>query len=67
MHGRIASQLNEILNGTARSTEWMTYGRTVLHQKDPVKGVTVDNFRPISCLPLMWKLTTGILADNMYD
>ena len=67
MHGRIASQLNEILNGTARLPEWMTYGRTVLCQKDPANSIAVDNFRPISCLPLMWKLTTGILADNMYD
>ncbi|XP_068684755.1 uncharacterized protein [Montipora foliosa] len=42
-------------------------GRTVLCQKDPANSIAVDNFRPISCLPLMWKLTTGILADNMYD
>ena len=67
MHGRIASQLNEILNGTTRLPDWMTYGRTVLCQKDPANSIAVDNFRPISCLPLMWKLTTGILADNMYD
>ena len=53
MHGRIASQLNEILNGRARLPEWMTYGRTVLCQKDPANGIAVDNFRPISCLPLM--------------
>ena len=45
----------------------MTYGRTVLCQKDPAKDFTVDNFRPISCLRLTWKLTTGILADNIYD
>ena len=65
MHGRIASQLNEILNETARLPEWMTYGGTVLCQKDPANAIAVDNFRPISCLPLMWKLPTGILADNM--
>ena len=67
MQGRIASQLNETLNGTARLPEWMTYGRTVLYQKDPANGIAVDNFRPISCLPLTWKLTTGILADNLHD
>ena len=27
----------------------------------------MDNFRPISCLPIMWKLATGIIADAMYD
>ena len=67
MHGRIASQLNEILNGRARPPEWMTYGRTVSCQKDPTNGIAVHNFRPISCLPLIWKLTTGILAGNMYE
>ena len=34
--------------------------------KDPTKGNAVDNFRPISCLPLLWKLMTGILAESMY-
>ena len=33
--------------------EWMTHGRTVLCQKDPRKGNTADNYRPITCLPLM--------------
>ena len=44
----------------------MTYARTVLCQKDPIKGNSVENFRPITCLPLMWKLLTGILLENMY-
>ena len=30
------------------------------------KGNAVDNFRPISCLPLLWKLMTGIIAESMY-
>ena len=44
----------------------MTYGRTVLCQKDSVKGNPVENFRPITCLPLMWKLLTGIISEDMY-
>ena len=56
MHERIAIQLNEILEGTKEIPSWMTYGRTVLCQKDPAKGNSVENFRPITCLPLMWKL-----------
>ena len=46
--------------------EWMTHGRTVLCQKDPRKGNTADNYRPITCLPLMWKLLTGVIAEKMY-
>ena len=45
----------------------MTFGKTVLCQKDPAKGSAVDNYRPISCLPLMWKLMTGMLAEKMYS
>ena len=45
----------------------MTFGRTVLCLKDPTKGNVVDNYRPISCLPLMWKLLTGIIAENTYN
>ena len=44
----------------------MTYGRTVLCQKDPVKGNSVENFRPIICLPLMWKLLTGMISEDIY-
>ena len=45
----------------------MTYEKTVLCLKDPEKGSAVDNYRPISCLPLMWKLLTRILANKMYE
>ena len=44
----------------------MTSRRTVLCLKDPKKGNAVDNFRPISCLPLMWKLITEIVSEMMY-
>ena len=64
LHERIASQLNEIISGANMLPEWM--GRTVLCQKDSAMGRAVDNFRPISCLPLMWKLLTGMIADEMY-
>ena len=56
MHERIATQLNELLEGTKEiHTSWMTYGRTVLCQKDPVKGNLVENFRPITCLPFTYR------------
>ena len=46
---------------------WMVKGRTVLIQKDPTQGRAASNYRPIACLPLMWKLLTGIFADKIYD
>ena len=38
----------------------------MLRKKDPTKGNAVDNFRPISCLPLLWKLMTDIIAESMH-
>ena len=40
----------------------LTRGRTSLLQKDKNKG----NYRPLPCLPLMWKLLTGVIADQIY-
>ena len=65
-HQRFAEQLDEILNDKAELPQWMTCGRTVLCLKDPSRHNAVDNFRPISCLPLMWKLITGVIAESMY-
>ena len=35
-------------------------------QKDKSKGNVASNYRPITCLPLMWKLLTGVIVDQMY-
>ena len=45
----------------------MTKGRTVLIQKDRSKGTVASNYRPITCLPLVWKLLTGIVANEVYS
>ena len=41
--------------------------RIVLIQKDPSKGTVASNYRPIACLPIMWKLLTGMFAESIYD
>ena len=35
-------------------------------QKDKSKGNVTSNYRPITCLPLMWKLLTGAIAYQIY-
>ena len=45
---------------------WLTRGRTSLLQKDKSKGNLASNYRPVTCLPLMWKLLTGVIADQIY-
>ena len=39
----------------------------MLIQKDPAKGTVASNYRPITCLPLMWKLLSGIFAGKIYE
>ena len=45
---------------------WLTRGRTSLLQKDKSKGNVSSNYRQITCLPLMWKLLRGAIADQIY-
>ena len=45
---------------------WMTKERTVLMEKGKEKGKAVSNYRPITCLPLVWKLLTGVIAEEVY-
>ena len=66
MHERIATQLSEIVEGTKEIPSWMTNGKTELCQKDPVKGNSVENVTPITCLPLTWKLLTGMISEDRY-
>ena len=64
LHSRIAAQLQYVfINGPP---DWMTVGRTVLVVKEAEKGSVPSNFRPITCLPTIWKLLSGILADGLY-
>ena len=45
----------------------MATGHTVLLLKNKRKGNEVNSYRKITCLPLMWKLITGIVADEIYN
>ena len=41
-------------------------GRICLILKHEKKGNETSNFRPITCLSIMWKVFTGILAEQVY-
>ena len=66
LHERIAQQLQECLVRVNVPT-WMTEARTVLIMKDIKKGNVASNYRPITCLPMMYKLLTGIIAEDLYS
>ena len=59
--------MNKTLMGDDSLPAWMTHGRTVLCQKDPRKSNSVENYRPITCLPVMVKRLTELIAEKMYD
>ena len=65
VHTRLAAHLQECLN-SGEIPEWLVKGKTTLIMKDPTKGNDVGNYRPIACLPLMWKLLTGIISEKLY-
>ena len=65
LHERISLQLKECLD-SGFVPSWLTTGRTSLLQKDNSKGNLASNYRPITCLLLIWKLLTGVIADQMY-
>lgn len=66
LHPRIAEQLQHCISNH-HAPKWMTTGRTSLVQKDRSKGNIASNYRPITCLPIMWKLLTGIISERLYN
>ena len=41
----------------------MAKGRTALLQKDKSKGNVANNYGPITCSPLIWKLLMTVIGD----
>lgn len=66
LYARIGTLLQACLD-TGETPKWMTTGRTALIMKDPTRGNEPGNYRPITCLPLMWKTLTGIVANKLYE
>ena len=65
LHSRLQDCLQDcICQGNL--PEWMFRGRTVLIQKDTAKGAQASNYRPIACLPMMWKLLTEVMGETLY-
>ena len=65
LHERVRLQLKGRLN-SGFVPNWLNRGRTSLLQKDKNKGNIASKCRPITFLPLMWKLLTGVIADQIY-
>ena len=66
IHGTLALEMNGCLQG-AQVPDWMTKGKTTLIQKDPNKGTAPNNYRPVTCLPMMWKILTAQIKEKIYN
>ena len=58
IHNRLALDVNKCLQG-ARVPEWMTKGNITLIEQDPNKRTARNNNRRITCLLMMWKISTA--------
>ena len=65
LHHAMALGLDDCLK-TGNVPDWMVKEGTVLIQQDSAKGTVASNYRAIACLPIMWKLLTGIFAEETY-
>ena len=63
----MADHMNDLIYNRVTIPVRMKTGRIVLCREDQERGSAVNNYQPKSCLPLAWKLMTGIIADSMYD
>ena len=61
-----AVQFNHLLQNST-TEDWMTTGHTFLIIKDHQKGNEPSYYWPITCLPTLFKLLTGLLARSIYN
>ena len=64
-HERVRLQIKECLDSGFVSS-WLNRGRTSLLHKDKSKGNVGSTYRPTTCLPLVWKLSASVIADQIY-
>ena len=62
IHDRLELEMNRCLQG-AQIPEWMTKGKTTFTQG---KKPSPNNYRPITCLPIMWKILTAQVREEIY-
>ena len=65
MHKTLRKHLEECLED--RTPNWVTKWRMILTQKDKGKGNIASSYRPVTCLPQLCKLPTGIIANGIYE
>lgn len=66
IHQRASEILNDIIRKPEDAPEWLTMGRTSLIAKKP-PTTDSSNYRPITCLPVIYKIITNIITSRMNE
>ena len=67
LHSHLAHAFDRILLGTAAIPEWFTNGRTTLIPKSTPPSPDPAKYRPITCLPVVYKIFTSCLGFLMWN
>ena len=65
-HEQILKCLNHILKHPGNTPEFFTQGVTYLIPKTSEPSTDPSKYRPITCLPTMYKVLTSILTEKIY-
>ncbi|CAH0732035.1 unnamed protein product, partial [Brenthis ino] len=65
MHDHLAMLYTRVLKWEEPLEDWLTTGKVILIPKNE-DTENPKNWRPIACLPSMYKLLTSILSDQLY-
>ena len=66
IHPHMARAVNCLVSGNAVYPKWLTRGMTYLLPKGGDRSL-VKNYRPITCLPVMYKIITAAISGKMYN
>ena len=64
LHPKTADVFDEMINQPEICPDWLTTGRTTLVAKKP-QTENPSNYRPITCLPVIYKIFSSIIATRM--
>ncbi|KAI5748289.1 hypothetical protein M8J77_023892 [Diaphorina citri] len=65
IHIHLAEAYNQILKHPEHTPQWLTEGLTYLIPKNE-RTQEAKNYRPITCLPTMYKNLTSIISNRIY-
>ena len=66
LHEELAKGYNEVMQNPHSCPAWLTEGVTYLRPKSE-DTKHPQNYRPTTCLPIMYKILTSIIADRTYQ